>query len=95
MSLSTRALEGLTALTGSVGLVLAQMPTGEVTFITELTKASPTALMVVFLIVLWNRYTKREDEGLALAKEAIQVMQTIKDRLKVCPRCQEKIHDDK
>lgn len=90
MPLSTRAIEGLIAW-GSSALMLAESASVATTsdpasallaLVETLTKASPAAILATFLIVLWKRYTAREDEHTQLTREAITTMQEVRDALK-------------
>ena len=79
VNMSTRLLELATCNLGITGMVLAQIPSSDLTWADSIAKMSPTALMAVFLVVLWRRYTQREDAMEALAREAITAIQRISD----------------
>lgn len=82
-----RVLELTVGTCGTLGMLLAQVPNTD--FAEQVAKMSPTALMAVAMYVLWNRYTRREDgatareaEVMKLTREAVSVMQEVRDAIR-------------
>lgn len=92
LRLSTRTLEAIIVGGGAILLLTAaQSPEhhdpmmATVALADALAKASPSAIMATFLVILWRRYTAREDAHTALTRDAIQTMQEVRDSLRNCP----------
>lgn len=92
MRLSTRTIEAIVVGGGAILLLTAAQSTeppdpmmATIALADALAKASPSAIMATFLVILWRRYTSREDATAALTREAITTMQEVRDSLKNCP----------